>query len=67
MRKALAYLGLGGGALGAAALLRRRRREPRERIDLYYEDGSVVSFASSTDVAARLMPPARRVLASARG
>ena len=43
------------------------RREPRERVDLYFDDGSVVSFASSTDVAARLMPLARRVLASARG
>lgn len=54
---------------GAAVALvwRRRRARPREQVDLYYEDGSKVSFPEGTEEAGRLLPLARRVLSAARG
>jgi hypothetical protein len=66
MRRVLGGLVLAGGALGGLALV-RRRGEARERVDLYFDDGSLVSFASMTPEAARLLPLARRLLASSRG
>ncbi|HEX2505402.1 MAG TPA: hypothetical protein VHK22_04260 [Gaiellaceae bacterium] len=66
MRRALGSLALAAAALGGLALL-RRREEARERVDLYFEDGSMVSFASTRPEAAELLPLARRVLASSRG
>jgi acetyl-CoA carboxylase carboxyltransferase component len=65
MRRFLAVLALGGGALAGIGLL-RRGREARERVDLYFDDGSMVSLAASAPEAARLLPLARRVLASTR-
>jgi acetyl-CoA carboxylase carboxyltransferase component len=67
MRRLLGVFALAGGAVAGLALLRRGRSAARERVDLYFDDGSMVSFASTTSEAARLLPLARRVLASARG
>jgi hypothetical protein len=66
MRKALGVLAVGGVAAGAA-IVRRACCKERERLDLYFDDGSVISLGASRPDAARLMPLARRVLASARG
>ena len=63
MRKAT--LLLAGAA--AAALWRRRSRTPAERVDLYFMDGSMVSFAQGSGEADRLLPLARQVLSAARG
>jgi hypothetical protein len=54
------------GALLAAVLLRRRAGRPRERVDLYFGDGSMVSLTDDTADAARLLPLARAVLDAAR-
>ena len=57
-------------ALGSAAglaLWRRSSGKGRERIELYFSDGSMVSFPEDSTEAARLIPLARRVLTSARG
>jgi hypothetical protein len=67
MRRLLGAFALAGGAVAGLALLRRRREGTRERVDLYFDDGSMVSFASTTPEATRLLPLARRVLASSRG
>lgn len=67
MRRALGALAVAGGALAGFALFRRGRGGSRERVDLYFEDGAIVSFAATTSEAARLLPLARRVLASSRG
>jgi hypothetical protein len=67
MRKALAVLGLVGGAAGGAALWLRRGGSPREHVDLYFADGSMVSFAAGSPEGDRLLPIARRVLAATRG
>ena len=42
-------------------------RFPRERVELYYADGSLVSFASGSPQGEKLLPIARRALAAARG
>jgi hypothetical protein len=60
-RSAAAVLGVAAGMLGGAAFLRRRTVR-RERIDLYYEDGSMVSLANGSPDAERLIPLARQIL-----
>jgi hypothetical protein len=67
MRKALGLLAVLGAVIGGLAYLQRTRGEGRERVDLYFDDGSTVSLSPSSSDAQRLMPLARRVLASARG
>jgi hypothetical protein len=66
-RSAFAALGLAAGAAAAAALWLRRGGSPREHVDLYYVDGSMVSFVPGSPEGDRLLPIARRVLAAARG
>jgi hypothetical protein len=66
-RNALAALTLAAGAAGAAALWLRREGSPREHVDLYFADGSMVSFVPGSPEGDRLLPIARRVLAAARG
>lgn len=52
-------------ALGAGALLRRRRSSRGEHVDLYYEDGSMVSLEQGVD-ARRLLDLAHEALAAQR-
>jgi hypothetical protein len=51
----------------AVAFRRRARSGSRERVDLYFEDGSMVSLAGSSPEAERLIGHARDILAAARG
>jgi hypothetical protein len=66
-RSVFAVLGVAAGAAVGAALWLRRGGAPRERVDVYYDDGSMVSFASGSREGEKLLPIARRVLAAARG
>jgi hypothetical protein len=62
MRRSVALLlGVAGGMLGSAAFV-RRRGALRERVDLYYEDGSMLSLANGSPDAERLLPLAREIL-----
>jgi len=63
----VAGLGLAAGSLAASLLWRRSSAGRADKVDLYYEDGSMVSFADGSEEADRLLPLARRVLAAARG
>jgi hypothetical protein len=65
--RAVAVLGVVAGAAAGAALWLRRAGAPREHVDVYYADGSMVSFAAGSPEGERLLPIARRVLAAARG
>lgn len=65
-RKALAALVLVGSIAGAVAW-RRRSAYRRERVDLYFEDGSMVSLEQGSLEADRLLPLAHDVLDAARG
>jgi hypothetical protein len=53
------------GAVAATVLLRRRAAARRERVDLYFDDGSMLSLAEGTGDAERLLPLAREVLRAA--
>jgi len=62
-RKLLTAVLLAAGSLAGSVLLRRRAARRRERIDLYADDGSMISLDDGTPEAARLLPIARDLLA----
>ena len=62
-RKLLRALTLGGLAAAAVVVLRRRTAGRRERVDLYFEDGSMVSLGEGTEAGERILPVARSILA----
>lgn len=59
MRRLLALALLVGGPL---LYLARRRDERRERVHLYYDDGSMVALERGTPAAERLLGAARTAL-----
>ena len=65
-RSAAAVLGVLGGMIAGAALIRRQTAH-RERADLYFEDGSMLSLTDGSPGAARLLPLARQIIGQARG
>ncbi len=66
MRRSVAALfGVAGGKLAGAAFIRRRSAH-RERVDLYYEDGSMISLSNGSPDAERLLPLAREILRKTR-
>jgi hypothetical protein len=61
------FLALGvAGAAAGIALWRSWSAGPAERVDLYFEDGSMVSLTPAAEDAERLLALARDVLAAAR-
>jgi hypothetical protein len=67
MRRLLALLaGVAAGVAGAL-LLRNRVSGSRDRADLYFEDGSLVTVADGAPDAERILRHARDLLAAARG
>jgi hypothetical protein len=64
-RSAAAVLGVVGGLLAGAAFIRRQTAQ-RERADLYYEDGSMLSLTNGSPGAELLLPLARDVLRKSR-
>ena len=59
MRRLLALLLL---VVGPLLYLARRRTTPRERVHLYYDDGSMVTLERDTPQAERLLELARAAL-----
>ena len=64
-RKAVALAGFASGALAGTAAYRHWFGGSRERLDVYFDDGSFVTFGAGSPEAARLLPLARQVLAVA--
>jgi hypothetical protein len=64
-RSVAAVLGVLGGLLAAAAFIRRRTARA-DRVDLYYEDGSMLSLGAGNQDADRLLSLARDVISGAR-
>ena len=65
MRRSLAaLLGVAGGMIAASAFM-RRRTALREHVDVYYEDGSMMSLANTSADAEQLIPLARDILRAA--
>jgi hypothetical protein len=64
-RSSAVLLGILGGLLVGAAFLRRQAAQ-RDRADLYFEDGSMLSLTNGSPGADRLLPLAREILGKAR-
>jgi hypothetical protein len=58
---------LAAGSAAGTVLYRRRAARRRERAELYFADGSMLSLTEGSPEAARLLAHAREVLAAARG
>jgi hypothetical protein len=56
---------LGAGSFAGTVFYRRRSARNRTRIDLYFDDGSMLSLAAGSPDADRLLPVARDLLAQA--
>lgn len=66
MRRRLRVFLLGVASGGAATVaLRSRLGARRERLDVYFADGSFVTFGAGSPEAARLLPLAQQVLVAA--
>jgi hypothetical protein len=65
-RRFLAALGFATGIFAGSVIFRRSFAKPREHIDVYFDDGSMVSFADGSPEADKLLPVAGDVLAAAR-
>ena len=65
-RRALAVAGAAVGSAIGAVVLRRRSARSRDRVELYFEDGSLVTLAEGTAEADPLLLHARALLAAAQ-
>ena len=65
-RKLLGLLGFGTGMFAGSVLYRRSSGRRRERIDVYFADGSMVSFVDGSTEAGNLLPIAHDALSAAR-
>jgi hypothetical protein len=66
-RKIVGLVGFATGVAIGTVLYRRSAGRHRERVDLYFDDGSMVSLTNGSPGAAELLPLAREILATARG
>ena len=60
-RSGTTLVGIAVGMLAGAAFV-RRRGALRERVDVYFEDGSMLSLSDGSQDAERLIPIAREIL-----
>jgi hypothetical protein len=65
MRPHRALAGLALAASLAGAVLVRRRARRRDRVEVYFEDGSTVSLDDGSPEASTVLPLARRILETA--
>jgi hypothetical protein len=65
-RKGLRVVGFASGALAGTLAYRYLFGGRGERLDVYFDDGSFVTFAAGGAEGDRLLPLARRVLVAAR-
>ena len=65
-RRAVTLGGFAAGALAGTLFYRRTTSRRRERVDVYFDDGSMLSLADGSLEAERLLPVARELVAAAR-
>jgi hypothetical protein len=61
-RKFLGLLGFGTGVFAGSVLYRRSNGRRRDRVDVYFDDGSMVSFVEGSPEAENLLRVARNAL-----
>jgi hypothetical protein len=66
LRRLFGFATLVAVAVGAVFVLRRRTAGSRQRVDLYYEDGSMATLEAGDPAADVLLDHARDALAAAR-
>lgn len=66
-RKALSLAGFATGLFAGSVLYRRTVARHRERVDVYFDDGSMITFDDGSPEAATLLPIARDALEAADG
>ncbi len=65
-RRLLTGFVLAAGSLAGTVFYRRRSARRRDRVDVYYEDGSMLSLAEGSPEAGTALPLARRLIEIAR-
>ena len=65
-RRLLTLVGFVLGVLVTTVVYRRSAGRRRDRLDVYFDDGSMVSFVEGSSEAERLLPVARELLTTAR-
>jgi hypothetical protein len=65
-RKVLGLLGFGTGVFAGSVLYRRATGRRRERVDVYFDDGSMVSFVDGSPEAEKLLASARDAFGAVR-
>ena len=65
-RKALGLAGFATGVLAGSVLYRRTLGRRRARVDVYFGDGSMITFVDGSPEAEALLPVAREALSAAR-
>jgi len=65
-RRFLALLGFATGVVAGSVVYRRSFARRPERVDVYFDDGSMISFVDGSGEADALLPLARDALAAAR-
>ena len=63
-RRLLALAGLVGVGIAAGLAYERWVANGRDRLDVYFDDGSFVTYVEGSSEAERLLPLAREVLAA---
>jgi hypothetical protein len=64
-RRALGLVGFATGVFAGSVLYRRTLARRRERVDVYYDDGSMITYDDGSPEAQALLPIARDALAAA--
>jgi len=64
-RRLLTAVTLAVGSAAGSVILRKRRGRHSRRADIYFDDGSMLSLATGSPDADRLLPIARDLLAEA--
>ena len=63
-KRLLAMLGFATGVLAGSVLYRRTVARRRPRVDVYYDDGSMITYDEGASEAQTLLPIARDALAA---
>jgi hypothetical protein len=65
-RRLLALFGFATGVLAGSVVLRRRFGKRRDRVEVYFDDGAMVSYTDGAVEASPLLDAARDALNAAR-
>ena len=66
-RRVLALLGFATGVFAGSVVFRRQFGKHRDRVDVYFDDGAMVSYVDGAPEAATLLDAARDALHAVRG